>query len=551
MVFSRPITYYKKCHNYEKAAGLLLSSGQEEKALKMFRMTRGASGYLDFCTRSGKPELIAGAYLELGKYKDAMRLYKEYIGSTRDAREILRNQALAFAAKCKHEKAAILYTVLESHEEAGEAFKKAGEYRKAAEAFALGNCHYDAAILFQGTKQAEKALAAWKAYKPDSHERRVEKIEAIRKLHWKMLEKNPTASKNYNQNMANALFAEASDRFDSGDYLNTLAITLQFQEKDYVVDSLVRLADDLLAVYAVTIEGDYALWAAYRTRRKTICLDPIKATNYLASSFVGLGSMDKKTESFIDGLLLLLSDVGAFADRESPELLYLKLEYHISALDYYMKKDSSKILRWGEKFITTLALMKHYTRIISVGRDWYDLKTSSSDIEKIIDSLDNFSIAHNDDTILLCTASIRGKRPDQSILSRITVNESNWKVMRFHFDMKEKLLDFLMGKYLFYEAAEIVGRYDGPAKAAELLEAHDLVKEAAEYYESAREWQKAEALYVRLGNEKAIARLYENKGDFIGAIEKWKKLRYPKQVDRLEKKAKKIKNREQTELFEL
>jgi len=68
--------------------------------------------------------------------------------------------------------------------------------------------------------------------------------------------------------MANALFEEATDCFDSGDYLNALAISLDFEGKDYVVESLLRLADDMLAVYAVAKDGDYALWTAYRARKK-------------------------------------------------------------------------------------------------------------------------------------------------------------------------------------------------------------------------------------------------------------------------------------------
>jgi tetratricopeptide (TPR) repeat protein len=177
------------------------------------------------------------------------------------------------------------------------------------------------------------------------------------------------------------------------------------------------------------------------------------------------------------------------------------------------------------------------------------LKISDVDIEKIIAGIDDLAAARNDDTLLLCMASIKERQPDQAILDRIIVDESNWKVMRFYFDMKGKLLDFLLGKFMFFEAAEILARFDGAAKAAELLEAHNLFKEAASYYESALEWQKAEALYLRSGDEKSIARLYEHKGDFTEAIERWKKLGYPKQAARLEKKAQKFTDRGQTPLF--
>jgi len=116
--------------------------------------------------------------------------------------------------------------------------------------------------------------------------------------------------------------------------------------------------------------------------------------------------------------------------------------------------------------------------------------------------------------------------------------------------MKEKLLDFLVGKFMFLEAAEILERFDSAAKAAELLEAHNLFKEAASYYERAHEWQKAEALYARTSDDKAIARLYEHKGDFMEAIERWKKLGYPKQAARLEKKAQKFAHPDQATLFD-
>ena len=64
---------------------------------------------------------------------------------------------------------------------------------------------------------------------------------------------------------------------------------------------------------------------AQRAREKTIRLDPIVAVNYLGNSYSGLGNIDKKTKSTIDGLFLLLNDICSFVGKELLEPLYMKL----------------------------------------------------------------------------------------------------------------------------------------------------------------------------------------------------------------------------------
>lgn len=532
------ITCYKKSRDYEKAAELLLASGSRDAAMKLFRKAGGSPGYLDFCKRTGRPELIARAYLELGKREDALRLYKEYLGSDKDAAKILLGDAAAYASKRMHENAAILYTALDSHGEAGEAYKKAGETEKAAKAFSLAGRHRDAALLYEKHGNDEEAVAEWKAFAPDDHEGRVKKVRSIYDLQWKLLKRRPTKERGYDQTMANALFDEASDCLDSGDYLNALAIMIQFKEKEPVLDCLAHVADDMLAAYIISFSGDYSQWTEYRKGRRTISLDPLKAADYLTSSFSYIERPKKASVTHIDGFLLFLKDISSFAGTINLELLRAVLELPLTYCDECLNRDRPSILRWGNDLFQVFAALKDYYKIISVGSTWHVSRASDKDIEKLIDSLDDLAISRGDDILRLCKATIKGQNVDPAVLENATVDMNTWSILRCYTITKEKVVDFLVREMLIADAAECLAYFGEFSRAAELLEKHKLLNDAASYYERAKDWQKAEALYARLGNEKYIARMYEHKGDFSAAISLWKKLGYPKQVERLEKKMK-------------
>jgi len=548
--FEKSARCYKKCKDIEKTAEMLLLAGHEEKAVKMFQALGGKAGYLEFCKRSGKPDLIAGAYLEMGKYEDATRLFKEYLSSTPEADKALRSQALALTAKRKHDRAGLLYAVLGAHEEAGEAYKKAWNNRKAAQEFMAAGRYYDAALLFEYAKRNEEAIAAWKTYLPDTHEHRVKKLDSLKELLWNSIRDNPTKSKGYNQSLANKLFEEATDRFESSEYLNALAIYILFNEKEYVIKSLLPLADDTLAVYVVCMSGNFELWKDYRERRKTIHLDSTKAVNYLKNHYTSLVNIKKASDNKIDGLFLLLNDVSASIENNNFELRKIGFEYYILSLEFDLFEDRKKIVRWGKVFLQILAALRQYSRIIAFCKVWQGNKNFDIQIEAIIDSLDEFSVSHNDDVLTLCKLVIKNLPPDFSILEKTPVDEQNWNVMRAYPEKKEEVIDFLTRMSMTNDAANVIQSYDGFAKAAEYLEAHNLLKEAASYYEKAFVWEKAEAIYTELKNPKAIARLYEHKGDFAKAIEQWEKLGHPRQVERLQKKQKKPATIKQAQLFD-
>jgi tetratricopeptide (TPR) repeat protein len=439
-----------------------------------------------------------------------------------------------------HGKAAILFSALDSHDEAGEAYKKAGEYEKAAKAFSLAGRHRDAALLYEKHDSDEEAVAEWKAFVPDDHEGRVKKVRSIYDIQWKLLKRRPTKEKTYDQAMANALFDEASDCRDAGDYLNALAIMIQFKEKEPVLDCLAHVADDMLAAYIISFSGDYAQWTEYRKGRRTITLNPLKAADYLSSSFSYMEKPKKASVNYIDGFLLFLKDISSFAGTMNLELLRAALELPLAYCDECFNRDRSSILRWGNDLFQILAALKSYDRIISVGSTWHVSRASDKDIEKLIDSLDDLAVSRGDDILRLCKATIKGQNVAPAVLENATVDMNTWSILRCYTSTKEKVVDFLVGKMLIVNAAECLASFGEFSRAAELLEKHKLLNDAASYYERAQDWQKAEAIYARGKDAKSIARLYEHKGDFSTAISHWKKLGYPKQVERLEKKMKKL-----------
>jgi hypothetical protein len=486
----------------------------------------------------------------MGKYEDATRLFKEYLSSTPEADKALRSQALALTAKRKHDRAGLLYAVLGAHEEAGEAYKKAWNNGKAAQEFMAASRYYDAALLFEYAKRNEEALAAWKIFKPDTHKGRFEKLTALRTHYWNLARKNPTKSKGYNQGIANALFAEATDMFNAGDYLNALAIYIQFNEKEKVVESLLPLEDDTLAVYTICLDDNFVLWSDYRKRKKIVRLDAELAITYVSKQYPSLEKLNESSDDTISGLFQLLGDVCASIEKEKMEILNSRLDFYIFSIEYNLLDKRDGIARWGKSFMKILAALRQYSRIISFGRSWYSKNNDDREIDAVIESLDELSVSHNDEILKLCKTTIKNQPRNQEIIDTTPVDIYNWNVMRLYPEKKEEILEFLTSKDLCREAAQIIQTHSGSTKAAEYLEAHGILKEAASQYETALEWGKAKTIYEKLRDPKAIARLYEHKGDFAQAIDQWKKLGHPRQVERLQQKQKKLAALEQAQLFD-
>ena len=156
------------------------------------------------------------------------------------------------------------------------------------------------------------------------------------------------------------------------------------------------------------------------------------------------------------------------------------------------------------------------------------------------DYLDELSGTLGDDVLKVCASMVANNAIDKSLLENLVIDEFNWSFLSINSQLKEKVVSYLVDKYLMEEAADVLRLHGEVRRAAELLESRSLVKEAAKVYESIKDWDKALSLYESLGDKKSIARMYEHKGDLASAIRLWKKLGFPKQVKRLENKCKKF-----------
>jgi tetratricopeptide (TPR) repeat protein len=536
---AKAAAYLKKCGEYAKAASLLFALGDYASAKKLFRKAGGGTAYLDFCKRSGRPELIAHAYLELGKSDDALRLFREHAASSLSAKTTLIDEANNLAAKKRHWKAAIIYTALDLHREAATEFQKAKKPKNAALEFSRAGCHYEAAQIYMDLEYLEEAVSEWKLYSTENQDLRLEKIKALREILWLLLSRKPSRGKTYNQEMANDLYDEACKALDRGEYINAAAIFILFKDKRRILECLVHLGDDLVALYAIASMQMYSLWIEYHKRKFSIFLDPLKVAQCEIGHYWTIDLATKEAQAEIEGLLLILKDILAMAKPsmiwELRTLLYVPLERCARFCAY----STANLLLVGKDYLQVLSVLKDYSSISREGMGWILTKGGETKALPVIDYLDELADVQNDEVLRFCKSFIKGTSIDSSILGSLTVDEFNWSYLSVYSGIKDKVVAFLLGRGMTREAADVLRLKGETRKAAELLESNHHLKAAALAYETVRDWDKAKALYASLGEENLIARLYEHKGDLPTAILLWKKLGFPKQVERLEKKMKK------------
>jgi tetratricopeptide (TPR) repeat protein len=537
---AKAVACYKKYHEYEKASELLLASGDYEAAINLFRKAKGNGNYLDFCKRSGRPEIIARGYLELGKNEDAIRLLKEYIAADPKGIESLSHEAEKLEKAKQYEKAAVIYASLDFHKKAAEEYARSMDYEHAAQEFSRSECHYDAAILFTNLKHVEEALVEWKAFIPENHDKRLKKISSIRDLQWELLARNPTQGKTYNQYMANELYSEASEALERGDFLNALAIFILFREKGPILDCLIGVGDDLLAIYVISMINNYAMWTDYRKRRREVSLEPLEAVKNISYQISSFDPIDKEAIPDVMGLFLLVKDILSFAERRMLEELRIHLYMPNTILGSFCSHSAKNLLSAGKDYLYILAVLKDYSTIYTEVMRWIETKESVVKMLSVGDYLDELSGTLGDDVLKVCASMVANNAIDKSLLENLVIDEFNWSFLSINSQLKEKVVSYLVDKYLTEEAADVLRLHGEVRRAAELLESRSLVKEAAKVYESIKDWDKALSLYESLGDKKSIARMYEHKGDLASAIRLWKKLGFPKQVKRLENKCKKF-----------
>ena len=537
---AKAVACYKKYHEYEKASELLLASGDYEAAINLFRKAKGNGNYLDFCKRSGRPEIIARGYLELGKNEDAIRLLKEYIAADPKGIESLSHEAEKLEKAKQYEKAAVIYASLDFHKKAAEEYARSMDYEHAAQEFSRSECHYDAAILFTNLKHVEEALVEWKAFIPENHDKRLKKISSIRDLQWELLARNPTQGKTYNQYMANELYSEASEALERGDFLNALAIFILFREKGPILDCLIGVGDDLLAIYVISMINNYAMWTDYRKRRREVSLEPLEAVKNISYQISSFDPIDKEAIPDVMGLFLLVKDILSFAERRMLEELRIHLYMPNTILGSFCSHSAKNLLSAGKDYLYILAVLKDYSTIYTEVMRWIETKESVVKMLSVGDYLDELSGTLGDDVLKVCASMVANNAIDKSLLENLVIDEFNWSFLSINSQLKEKVVSYLVDKYLTEEAADVLRLHGEGRRAAELLESRSLIKEAAKVYESIKDWDKALSLYESLGDKKSIARMYEHKGDLASAIRLWKKLGFPKQVKRLENKCKKF-----------
>ncbi len=471
---AKAVACYKKYHEYEKASELLLASGDYEAAINLFRKAKGNGNYLDFCKRSGRPEIIARGYLELGKNEDAIRLLKEYIAADPKGIESLSHEAEKLEKAKQYEKAAVIYASLDFHKKAAEEYARSMDYEHAAQEFSRSECHYDAAILFTNLKHVEEALVEWKAFIPENHDKRLKKISSIRDLQWELLARNPTQGKTYNQYMANELYSEASEALERGDFLNALAIFILFREKGPILDCLIGVGDDLLAIYVISMINNYAMWTDYRKRRREVSLEPLEAVKNISYQISSFDPIDKEAIPDVMGLFLLVKDILSFAERRMLEELRIHLYMPNTILGSFCSHSAKNLLSAGKDYLYILAVLKDYSTIYTEVMRWIETKESVVKMLSVGDYLDELSGTLGDDVLKVCASMVANNAIDKSLLENLVIDEFNWSFLSINSQLKEKVVSYLVDKYLTEEAADVLRLHGEVRRAAELLESRSL-----------------------------------------------------------------------------
>ena len=550
---------------YAEAGRVRLKMGEVDHALEDWRRGGEYELLADYYKKKKDYHHCAHFYEKAGNYEKAVFYYKknheeahafELIlaratgpGADPAAVEFLRKEADRCMATRRFAQAATLYVSLNAHQEAAEAYRMAGAHERAALEFSRAKMYHEAAHEYSLVPNIERALAEWKAYVPETHDQRLAKLQGIDTLQWKLIARNPSPEKAYNQAMANALFDEALQTLERGEYLNALALFIFFKEQKQMLECLRHIDDDMLALYAVCRVAHFTLWSQYRAHKARVVLDARKAIGYLSKIYMSSELTGAHALEMARGLVLLLEDILDAADRSMLPQLKNEMLFSLSMLADFCRSSVENLVNAGKDLLRLLARLRDYSRISTAGLDWMSRFKETPAMRSVVGYLDELALSLNDPLLTVCSSLVRKASFDPEILATQAVDESNWQFLSAIPETKDKVVAYLLAQHRIQDAAATLRFNRAHLEAAELLESNGYFKDAAQIYEYLNEWEHAFAIYTRIGDQHRIARMYEHKGDYLAAIELWKQLGFPTQVQRLTRKYQKtIANSHQTHL---
>ena len=522
-------TCYKKAKQFDKAANLFFHAGDFVNAMKLYKKLKNRQKLLS-CYIGLKDHYNAALLYEKEKDLDkAITCFSDFANASTENRNALFEEAekylkrsklksaIRYSALSMHNRSAAIYFEKRHFEKALYEFRIIKNHEKAAECLLALNNYYQAALEYEKSDSRGKWLRV-----TESLEGHLDSYESYRDPETKLIKE------------ANALF-------ESGSYDSAIARYKAVGYSHRICDAYLMLDRNEEALEYFLGSGMYDDANRYLDGKKDITVsdDFISA---IAKGFSERHRLHFESQGGLEVITKLFK--FRLEEKRDEKVLHLINEFLSSFLFLLFHDDIPRSV------LELILEAKNYNVILEL------LKARRHMTEKEAVALEAFVIAieekakkEKDEDLLACCMFLKDRTKFEYTLEKLNVTEWNYTLFEQTEKQYQRAVDYLTRARRIEDAARICRQYRNYGLSGQVYEGVGNYASAAKDYRDGGLYVDALRCYGEIGDERGFARVYERMNEFNKAIAIWEKLGKTREVNRVLKKKAKIIQEKQLKLF--
>ena len=530
---------YKKLRMYEKAASGYFKAGDYRKAAALYKKLNDTDNLIRCYERLGDYHAIALIHEKSKDIEKAIEYFKKFSESSDEQRQQVEEEAKLLLKGRKLLKSALRFSALGRFESSAPVFLKKGyldlavrEFEKIGDPARLFECYSRMGEHYRAAVELEKASQ-------DDIDGRVE--EALFKYIY--------PDRSYDKKRADKLFYEAENYLNRGDNEKALRRYRTIRFPEGILDAYLRLDRDEEAI-KYFLENAMFDEAQNFVKEKPVLVISPDLIRYIYEEVFGRRTWyyDGKHEKLDFAIKLFESCLKCHQDKETRALIN-GIVNDITMSYYFDTKD-----RFPQSFLNLAMELKNYNALFSVLSWRYDY-TRRKKLPKIaarfLEALREKADRTGDKNLLACYFYFYDREKFEDILEgELIAGPDNYELFDKSSRSFRKAVDYLAQVGNTERAARYARSHDEYNLAGRVYEMAGDYKLAGRQYRDGKNYEEALKCFAHIQAELEIARVYERMKAYGKALEIFKKLGKPREVQRLEKKVKKAQQeKDQLNLF--
>jgi len=524
-------TCYKKAKQFDKAADLFLQIGDFVNAMKLYKKLKNRQKLLS-CYMGLNDHYNAALLYEKEKDIDkAITCFIDFANASAENRNALLEEAERYQPKRSRLKAAVRYSALSMHDRSAPIYFEKRHFEKALEEFRTIKNHEKAAECLLALNDYYQAALEYE--KSDSSDRWFKVTESLMG--------HLDSYEGYGRGPEGKLLKEADALFENGSYDSAIARYKAVGYPDRICDAYFMLDRDEEALEYFLGNGMYDDANRYLDHKKDITVsdDFISA---IAKRFSERHRLHFGNRGGIEAISKLFK--FRLGEKRDEKTLHLINEI-LSSFSYLLFHDDIP------RSVLDLTLeAKNCNVILEL------LKAGKVMTDKEPDALETFVIAieekakrEKDGDLLACCMFLKDRVKFEDALEKLSVTEWNYTLFAETEKQYQRAVDYLTKAKRIEDAARVCRQYRNYGLSGQVYEGAGDYAFAAKDYRDGGLYEDALRCYGEIGDMRGFARVYERMQEFDKAIAIWEKLGKTREVNRVLKKKAKIMQEKQLKLF--